>query len=155
MPTVWEHWIHPSLMACLCNSFNRAWCAAGWLALTNVFCVGWWEMYVGNRWVYVRMNIYHIAIYSWCFIHRQMHPYVWTLNYSHFSDLHAVIKTLSSVFSLQQCFMLPQSLGVIGGKPNSAHYFIGFVGELHSLSLPYVLRSKWLQWKSVVRVSSA
>lgn len=24
--------------------------------------------------------------------------------------------------------MLPQSLGVIGGKPNSAHYFIGFVG---------------------------
>ncbi|KAL4608347.1 cysteine protease ATG4B isoform X1 [Arapaima gigas] len=27
------------------------------------------------------------------------------------------------------CFMLPQSLGVIGGKPNSAHYFIGFVGE--------------------------
>lgn len=28
----------------------------------------------------------------------------------------------------QQCFMLPQSLGVIGGKPNSAHYFIGYVG---------------------------
>lgn len=25
--------------------------------------------------------------------------------------------------------MLPQSLGVIGGKPNSAHYFIGYVGE--------------------------
>lgn len=24
--------------------------------------------------------------------------------------------------------MLPQSLGVIGGKPNSAHYFIGYVG---------------------------
>lgn len=31
--------------------------------------------------------------------------------------------------TLKQCFMLPQSLGVIGGKPNSAHYFIGFVGE--------------------------
>lgn len=30
---------------------------------------------------------------------------------------------------LQHCFMLPQSLGVIGGKPNSAHYFIGYVGE--------------------------
>ncbi|XP_057182693.1 cysteine protease ATG4B isoform X3 [Triplophysa rosa] len=30
---------------------------------------------------------------------------------------------------LKQCFMMPQSLGVIGGKPNSAHYFIGFVGE--------------------------
>lgn len=26
--------------------------------------------------------------------------------------------------------MLPQSLGVIGGKPNSAHYFIGYVGTL-------------------------
>ncbi|XP_016402367.1 cysteine protease ATG4B-like [Sinocyclocheilus rhinocerous] len=30
---------------------------------------------------------------------------------------------------LKQCFMMPQSLGVIGGKPNSAHYFIGFVGK--------------------------
>nr|XP_033813537.1 cysteine protease ATG4B isoform X2 [Geotrypetes seraphini] len=31
--------------------------------------------------------------------------------------------------TLKQCFMQPQSLGVIGGKPNSAHYFIGYVGE--------------------------
>ncbi|KAI1882714.1 hypothetical protein AGOR_G00237760 [Albula goreensis] len=31
--------------------------------------------------------------------------------------------------TLKHCFTLPQSLGVIGGKPNSAHYFIGFVGE--------------------------
>ncbi|XP_033895012.1 cysteine protease ATG4B isoform X3 [Acipenser ruthenus] len=31
--------------------------------------------------------------------------------------------------TLKKCFMLPQSLGVIGGKPNSAHYFIGYVGE--------------------------
>uniref|UniRef100_A0A4W4ECZ0 Cysteine protease n=1 Tax=Electrophorus electricus TaxID=8005 RepID=A0A4W4ECZ0_ELEEL len=31
--------------------------------------------------------------------------------------------------TLKQCFMMPQSLGVIGGKPNSAHYFIGFVGQ--------------------------
>uniref|UniRef100_A0A8C9S408 Cysteine protease n=1 Tax=Scleropages formosus TaxID=113540 RepID=A0A8C9S408_SCLFO len=31
--------------------------------------------------------------------------------------------------TLKHCFMFPQSLGVIGGKPNSAHYFIGFVGE--------------------------
>uniref|UniRef100_A0A8C2GSQ1 Cysteine protease n=2 Tax=Cyprinus carpio TaxID=7962 RepID=A0A8C2GSQ1_CYPCA len=30
---------------------------------------------------------------------------------------------------LKQCFMMPQSLGVIGGKPNSAHFFIGFVGD--------------------------
>lgn len=29
----------------------------------------------------------------------------------------------------QRCFTMPQSLGVIGGKPNSAHYFIGYVGE--------------------------
>ncbi|XP_006637839.1 cysteine protease ATG4B [Lepisosteus oculatus] len=31
--------------------------------------------------------------------------------------------------TLKNCFMLPQSLGVIGGKPNSAHYFIGYVGD--------------------------
>lgn len=34
--------------------------------------------------------------------------------------------------ALQRCFMMPQSLGVIGGKPNSAHYFIGYVGECWS-----------------------
>ncbi|XP_046939135.1 cysteine protease ATG4B isoform X3 [Lynx rufus] len=33
------------------------------------------------------------------------------------------------VETLKHCFMMPQSLGVIGGKPNSAHYFIGYVGE--------------------------
>uniref|UniRef100_A0A8C5GH74 Cysteine protease n=1 Tax=Gouania willdenowi TaxID=441366 RepID=A0A8C5GH74_GOUWI len=43
--------------------------------------------------------------------------------------------------TLKQCFMLPQSLGVIGGKPNSAHYFIGYVGTcfLHSFSFPLQL----------------
>uniref|UniRef100_A0A7N5KPX9 Cysteine protease n=1 Tax=Ailuropoda melanoleuca TaxID=9646 RepID=A0A7N5KPX9_AILME len=33
------------------------------------------------------------------------------------------------VETLKRCFMMPQSLGVIGGKPNSAHYFIGYAGE--------------------------
>ncbi|XP_029789352.1 cysteine protease ATG4B isoform X3 [Suricata suricatta] len=33
------------------------------------------------------------------------------------------------VETLKHCFMMPQSLGVIGGKPNSAHYFIGYVGD--------------------------
>lgn len=44
----------------------------------------------------------------------------------------AVSLSVSCVFSVllfQHCFMMPQSLGVIGGKPNSAHYFIGYVGE--------------------------
>ncbi|XP_019398550.1 PREDICTED: cysteine protease ATG4B isoform X3 [Crocodylus porosus] len=31
--------------------------------------------------------------------------------------------------TLKHCFMMSQSLGVIGGKPNSAHYFIGYVEE--------------------------
>ncbi|XP_075386453.1 cysteine protease ATG4B isoform X1 [Tenrec ecaudatus] len=33
------------------------------------------------------------------------------------------------VGTLKHCFRMSQSLGVIGGKPNSAHYFIGYVGE--------------------------
>ncbi|XP_037705984.1 cysteine protease ATG4B isoform X2 [Choloepus didactylus] len=33
------------------------------------------------------------------------------------------------VETLKHCFMMPQSLGVVGGKPNSAHYFIGYIGE--------------------------
>ncbi|CAH2246762.1 cysteine protease ATG4B [Pelobates cultripes] len=33
------------------------------------------------------------------------------------------------IATLKHCFMVPQSLGVIGGRPNSAHYFIGYVGE--------------------------
>ncbi|XP_043913144.1 cysteine protease ATG4A [Protopterus annectens] len=31
--------------------------------------------------------------------------------------------------SLKECFKMPQSLGVLGGKPNNAYYFIGFVGD--------------------------
>lgn len=41
--------------------------------------------------------------------------------------------------SPQQCFMMPQSLGVIGGKPNSAHYFIGFVGKPWSIRIYFFL----------------
>lgn len=45
--------------------------------------------------------------------------------------MHCKASVLSGLPSslLQHCFMMPQSLGVIGGKPNSAHYFIGYVGE--------------------------
>lgn len=42
---------------------------------------------------------------------------------------HSVLSSRSFPSLLQRCFMMPQSLGVIGGKPNSAHYFIGYVGE--------------------------
>ncbi|XP_035637079.2 cysteine protease ATG4A-like [Oncorhynchus keta] len=31
--------------------------------------------------------------------------------------------------ALKECFKIPQSCGVLGGKPNLAYYFIGFVGE--------------------------
>uniref|UniRef100_A0A8C4Q606 Cysteine protease n=1 Tax=Eptatretus burgeri TaxID=7764 RepID=A0A8C4Q606_EPTBU len=33
------------------------------------------------------------------------------------------------ISSLKACLTSPYSLGFIGGQPNSAHYFIGFVGE--------------------------
>lgn len=30
---------------------------------------------------------------------------------------------------MKECFKMPQSCGVLGGKPNLAYYFIGFIGE--------------------------
>ncbi|KAH9492335.1 Cysteine protease atg4b [Bulinus truncatus] len=32
--------------------------------------------------------------------------------------------------SLKKCFTLKQSVGIIGGKPNHAHWFIGYYGEI-------------------------
>ncbi|XP_066570983.1 cysteine protease ATG4A isoform X1 [Amia ocellicauda] len=31
--------------------------------------------------------------------------------------------------ALKECFKMPQSLGVLGGKPNLAYYFIGYIGD--------------------------
>nr|XP_054771392.1 cysteine protease ATG4B-like isoform X2 [Lytechinus pictus] len=41
------------------------------------------------------------------------------------------LNEINSVYMqrLKRCFTLPQSLGVIGGKPNHAHYFIGVLGD--------------------------
>lgn len=33
------------------------------------------------------------------------------------------------IYYLQICFQSPQSIGVIGGKPNQALYLIGCVGD--------------------------
>ncbi|XP_078004038.1 cysteine protease ATG4A isoform X2 [Phascolarctos cinereus] len=33
------------------------------------------------------------------------------------------------VDAFKECFKMPQSLGALGGKPNSAYYFIGFLGD--------------------------
>ena len=30
---------------------------------------------------------------------------------------------------LQMCLTFQQSVGIIGGKPNHAHWFIGFLGQ--------------------------
>lgn len=42
--------------------------------------------------------------------------------------------------------MMPQSLGVIGGKPNSAHYFIGYVGECSPQWCPSLPEAKKREW---------
>ncbi|CAO2622860.1 Cysteine protease ATG4A [Lemmus lemmus] len=31
--------------------------------------------------------------------------------------------------AFKECFKMPQSLGALGGKPNNAYYFIGFLGD--------------------------
>ena len=48
-----------------------------------------------------------------------------------FIPLRLGLNEINAVYiqRLKRCFTLSQSLGVIGGKPNHAHYFIGFVGK--------------------------
>uniref|UniRef100_A0A1I8F2V7 Cysteine protease n=1 Tax=Macrostomum lignano TaxID=282301 RepID=A0A1I8F2V7_9PLAT len=54
--------------------------------------------------------------------------------------------TKQYVPALKRCLEMPQSLGIIGGKPNHAHYFIGYQGnELYYLDPPHNsgLRRYW------------
>lgn len=37
---------------------------------------------------------------------------------------------------------MPQSLGALGGKPNNAYYFIGFLGKEKNKLIPYDLKRK-------------
>ncbi|ERE67579.1 cysteine protease ATG4A-like protein [Cricetulus griseus] len=41
------------------------------------------------------------------------------------------IKQINLVYTetFKECFKMPQSLGVLGEKPNNAYYFIGFLGD--------------------------
>lgn len=41
------------------------------------------------------------------------------------------INTINPIYiqALKECFKMPQSCGVLGGKPNLAYYFIGFIGD--------------------------
>ena len=44
------------------------------------------------------------------------------------------------VAALKSCLCLRESVGIIGGKPNHAYYFIGFIGKyVHKLDLIEVL----------------
>ncbi|XP_076131237.1 cysteine protease ATG4A isoform X1 [Alosa pseudoharengus] len=41
------------------------------------------------------------------------------------------INSINPVYiqALKECFKMPQSCGVLGGKPNLAYYFIGYIGD--------------------------
>ncbi|KAK7815137.1 hypothetical protein U0070_007802 [Myodes glareolus] len=45
--------------------------------------------------------------------------------------LHLGINQINPVYieAFKECFKMPQSLGALGGKPNNAYYFIGFLGD--------------------------
>ncbi|XP_072482111.1 cysteine protease ATG4A isoform X2 [Notamacropus eugenii] len=65
----------------------------------------------------------------------------WNSNYSGHSSgwrslllivpLRLGINQINPVYvdAFKECFKMPQSLGALGGKPNSAYYFIGFLGD--------------------------
>ncbi|XP_033097404.1 cysteine protease ATG4B-like isoform X2 [Anneissia japonica] len=67
-----------------------------------------------------------------------------------FIPLRLGLNEINSVYvkALKKCFTLSQTLGVIGGKPNHAHWFIGCVGDLllyldpHTTQIP-VVEDKW------------
>ena len=46
----------------------------------------------------------------------------------------------TSIFLFQKCLSFKQSVGMIGGKPNHAHWFIGYVGK----NCVYFLYTSWL-----------
>ena len=48
----------------------------------------------------------------------------------------------SDVSYFQACLSFPQSIGIIGGKPNHAHWFLGYMGKyqfISSLVLVYLI----------------
>lgn len=34
-----------------------------------------------------------------------------------------------NIFCFQACLSFPQSVGIVGGKPNHAHWFVGYMSE--------------------------
>lgn len=43
---------------------------------------------------------------------------------------------------MKECFKMPQSCGVLGGKPNLAYYFIGYIGEYCLWAIRYITLNK-------------
>uniref|UniRef100_A0AAY5E9I9 Cysteine protease n=1 Tax=Electrophorus electricus TaxID=8005 RepID=A0AAY5E9I9_ELEEL len=52
-----------------------------------------------------------------------------SLLYVKFNHHMECISSDSDYFLFKECFKMPQSCGVLGGKPNLAYYFIGFIDD--------------------------
>lgn len=70
-------------------------------------------------------------------------PFTYTLeNWE--ESTYCTLKVMTFVV-FQACFTFRQSVGVIGGKPNHAYYFIGYYGNYFYFSVTTVFFSKWLE----------
>ena len=82
-----------------------------------------------------RLKIGQLLKESWVFLWKGSFPGLWNyegvrlLRRIRYITWNGKLFDCLFWFLFQTCLTLPQSVGFVGGKPNHAHYFIGFVGK--------------------------